>query len=223
MENTEHTKNPSSVDLYHLDFGKHKGKLLDKVPSDYIDWLIRNEVHTSRPALATALRALGKLDASDAAHQDTKLKAPSAHQDTKCKAPSANRDAKLKAPSAHQETKWKAPSVTQAKERCFFDPFLGDPLWISDKDAATYFNLRDSALASAGVHLVSSIELDMFAQIGGSMFTQAGGRRRWLYQVFACAEHFKTASPGTARQALQRFLGKNKRREDEIMVGMGLG
>ncbi len=194
MENTEHTNKPNSADLYRLDFGKHTGTLLHKVPSNYIDWLIRNEIHTSRPALATALRALGKLDAPTGA-------------------PNA----------AHQDITWKAPSVRQAKEQCFFDPFLGDPLWISDRDAATYFNLRDSALANAGVHLVSSMELDMFAQVGGSMFTQGGGRRRWLYQVFACAEHFKTASPETARQALQRFLGKNKRREDEIMIGMGLG
>ena len=196
MENAEHTNKSNSADLYRLDFGKHAGTPLDKVPLNYFGWLIRNEVHTSRPALATALRALGKLDAPagapDAAHQDTR-------------------------------TKWKAPSVSKAKEQCFFDPFLGDPLWISDRDAATYFNLRDSALASAGVHLVSSMELDMFAQVGGSIFTQGGGRRRWLYQVFACAEHFKTASPETARQALQRFLGKNKRREDEIMAGMGLG
>lgn len=110
----------------------------------------------------------------------------------------------------------------EAKDDRFFEPYLGAPLWISDKDAATYFGLSDPALASAGVHLVTSAELDQYSE-GGSLFARTGGRRWWLYPVFACAEHFNTASPGTARQALQRFLGKNGKRESEIMMGLGLG
>lgn len=77
-------------------------------------------------------------------------------------------------------------------------------------------------LASAGVHLVSSAEMDAHSGFG-SMFVKSGGRKRWLYPVFACAEHFNTAVPGTAREALRRFLGKNRERESEIMDGFGFG
>ena len=185
---TEHTGNPQVADLYFLDFGKHKGERLPEVPPGYIDWLINNGVYTNRPALAAALKALGRLDTLRPAPMDPK---------------------------------WKAPRVSEAKDRCFFDPLLNDPLWISDKDAATYFNLREPTLESAGVHLVGRREMDAYSE-SGSLFVN-NGRRRWLYPVFACAEHFSTASPGTARQALQRFLGKNKERESEIMAGMGLG
>lgn len=185
----EHTGKSQAADLYLLDFGIHAGKRLPNVPSGYIDWLINKEVYTSRPALATALRALGRLDTAG--------------------------------PATLNDPSWKAPRVSQSKERCFDDPWLDTPLWISDKDAENYFNLRVPMLESAGVHLLSNREMDLYSN-SGSMFVQ-NGRRRWLYPVFACAEHFNTASPGTARQALQRFLGKNKERESEIMQEMGLG
>ena len=186
---TEHTGKSQVADLYFLDFGIHVGKRLPDVPSGYIDYLINKEVYTNRPALATALRALGRLDTPG--------------------------------PAALKDSRWKAPHVSEAKDPCFFDPCLDAPLWISDKDAATYFNLRVPSLESAGVHLVSKREMDAYSEFG-SLFVQHG-RRRWLYPVFACAHHFNTVSPGTARQALQRFLGKNKERESEIMQGLGLG
>ena len=46
---------------YMLDFGKHHGKRLRDVPSDYIDWLIKKGAHTSLPDLAAALREEGML------------------------------------------------------------------------------------------------------------------------------------------------------------------
>lgn len=69
---TEHTWNSQVADLYFLDFGMHAGKRLHDVPSSYIDWLINKEVYTSRPALATALKALGKLDTPEPAIQDSR-------------------------------------------------------------------------------------------------------------------------------------------------------
>ena len=186
---TLHTGNQQVADLYILDFGMHAGKRLRDVPSNYVDWLIGKEVYTSRPALATALRALGRLDAPG---------------------------------PALQYSTWRAPPVSSARDPCFFEPMFDSPLWISDKDAATYFNLRDPTLARAGVRLLGAKDLDMYVD-GGSTLCFGNGRRRWLYQVFACAEHFNTASPGTARQAVQRFLHKNKLRESEIMAELGLG
>lgn len=71
------TRKPQLTDLYILDFGKHAGKRLPNVPSRYIDWLINEEVYTNRPALATALRALGKLDtATRPSLRDSTWKAP---------------------------------------------------------------------------------------------------------------------------------------------------
>ena len=187
---TSHLGKPQVEDLYIFDFGKHAGKRLREVPSRYISWLINEEVYTNRPALATALRALGRLDAAPW-------------------------------PSLRDST-WKAPHFSEAQEQCFFDPYLDAPLWISDQDSARYFNLRGPTLASAGVYLVSSEELESYSEFG-SMFVKCGGHRRWLYPVFACAEHFNTAIPRTARQALQKFLDKNKKRETEMMDELGFG
>ena len=198
----EHTGNQQAADLYFLDFGKHAGKRLRDVPAGYIEWIISNEVYANRPPLEFALKALGKLDATD----KVALKAPGNPDTT--------------AP-ALKDSKWKAPPISEARDPCFSDPWLGSPLWISDRDAATYFGLRDHTLTAAGVHLVGNRELDA-CTIEGSMM-HGGGRKRWLYPVFACAEHFGTPATGTARQALKAFLGKNRRRESEIMGQLGLG
>jgi len=40
---------------YRLNFGKHKGKLLEECPRDYVDWLIRNDIPASRPDLREAI------------------------------------------------------------------------------------------------------------------------------------------------------------------------
>lgn len=122
---------------------------------------------------------------------------------------------------ALKESSWKAPAVSEARGKCFFDPLLGSPRWISDKDTVTYFNLRVPMLARAGIRNLSDKGLDMYTDYG-SMFCLSRVPRRWLYQVFACAEHFNTAFPGTAQQALQKFLAKNEQREGEIMAGLGL-
>ena len=122
---------------------------------------------------------------------------------------------------AVRESSWKAPHVSEGKDRRFSDPWDNTPLWISDKDAATYFGLHNPTLTAAGVHLVGNVELNAYTG-GASLFSPSGGRKRWLYPVFACAERFGTP-PGAARQALQAFLSKNKRRESEIMSELGLG
>jgi uncharacterized protein (DUF3820 family) len=40
---------------YRFDFGKHRGKLVEEVPPDYLEWLIRKDVPSSRPDLREAL------------------------------------------------------------------------------------------------------------------------------------------------------------------------
>lgn len=40
---------------YRFDFGKHRGKILDECGQIYIDWLIKNDVPSSRPNLKDAL------------------------------------------------------------------------------------------------------------------------------------------------------------------------
>lgn len=95
-EATSHLGKPQVADLYCLDFGKHVGKRLPNVPSGYINWLVNDKVYTDRPALATALRALGKLDTAPG--------------------------------PVLSDSRWKAPQVSEAREQCFFDPFLAAPL-----------------------------------------------------------------------------------------------
>ncbi len=51
-----------------------------------------------------------------------------------------------------------------------------------------------------------------------------GAKRRWLYQVYACAcAGFGSVLPerGTADEAVGEFLEKNRRREGEIWDAMG--
>lgn len=207
-----------AADLYYLDFGMHAGKRLSEVPSSYIDWLIKKEVHTSRPTLAAALRILGRLDSPRPALEESL--AP-VKIDSRSPALSTLNNRQPISTGA-SDSRWRAPAVLEARGNCFFDPFLGSPRWISDKDTETYFNLRVPMLAGAGVRILTGKDLDMYSDYG-SMFSISGVRKRWLYQVFACAEHFNTVSHGTAQQALQKFLGKNEQREGEITAGLGLG
>ena len=180
--------NQQAADLYYFDFGMHAGKELREVPPNYVDWLIKKEIHTSRPTLAAALRVLGRLDSPR---------------------------------PAPRVSSWRAPPISEARGNCFHEPPFGSPRWISDKDTATYFNLRVSMLAGAGVRILSDWDLDMNTEYG-SMLCSNRAPKRWLYQVFTCAQHFNTASHGTAQQALQRFLSKNKQREGETMTGLVL-
>jgi uncharacterized protein (DUF3820 family) len=41
-----------------LDFGQHKGKLLNSVPKSYIEWVVKNKVYLGKPALQGALEQL---------------------------------------------------------------------------------------------------------------------------------------------------------------------
>lgn len=50
----------SSLSQYKLDFGKHRGKSLEEVPTDYVDWLTKEMVYEKRPELKEALKQIGK-------------------------------------------------------------------------------------------------------------------------------------------------------------------
>ena len=52
-----HYSEPCSINtpVYILDFGKYKGKKLNEVPTSYLEWIIKEKIHTTNPSLMTAL------------------------------------------------------------------------------------------------------------------------------------------------------------------------
>lgn len=176
---------------YILDFGKHAGSKLRDVPSDYITWLIRIGVHEKRRDLATALREEGML-AEDSART---------------------------ADPANSST-WRAPSPHSAADSRFHDPLTQSPRWISDADASRYFNLSDPLLSNMGVYLVSEEHIKRSSEFG-ELVAVWKGPKRWLYQVYVCAGRVGCDSPRGRDEALDEFLGKNRRREAEIMDSFG--
>jgi len=92
-------------------------------------------------------------------------------------------------------------------EDCFYDSFSREKLWISNSDAKTYFNADSAHMKKAGL-----------------VTWTMGGKKWWLFQVYAFAEHFGyVGDKKQTLQALQNFLHKNDVREKEILTGMGLG
>lgn len=117
------------------------------------------------------------------------------------------------------DIKWKPPSPFATSDSRFYENLTHAPLWISDVDTSRYFRLGEPLLPSAGVHLVSEAELRRSVEFE-ELLSFFKGPKRWLYQVHACAERFGGAAD--ADRALGEFLGKNRRREEEIWDEMGL-
>ena len=166
---------PLPVQSYRLDFGKHRYKTLDEVPSGYINWLISNEVHSGRPDLAAALKSDGLLTATS--------------------------DPDLDVDSALRT--WRIPNRIEKYNDSFYDKFTDDARWIALGDAIKYFQVDANLLRVAGIQSLADKT-----------------PRYPLYQVYFCADHFKTTANGTTQQALDAFQRKNERREKEIMSEM---
>ncbi len=182
---------------YILDFGKHAGEKLRNVPRTYIDWLVATKVQEKRPDLAAALREEGLLVEN---HTPDTL-----------------------------DPTWRAPTIYEATfmDGRFYDHATQSPLWISDVDASRYFRLGEPLLSQAGVRLVSERDLRRSTEYE-ELLTFPKGNVRWLYQVYACARRYGSVGAaadgsGAVEKAFKDFLGKNKRREREIWVDMGLG
>lgn len=109
---------------------------------------------------------------------------------------------------------WIAPSIDNANphDPNFFD---GDgPRWISDNDAAKYFRVSEKMMHRARIPMLSKQMLDAWIDFG-SIVVDVNPPKRWLFHVFCCAEHFGTIVD--PKEALERLLGKNRRREREMM------
>lgn len=99
---------------------------------------------------------------------------------------------------------WSRPNLRDTHDPRFFDRDTYAALWIAKTDVETYFNIDE--------HLVALAKIRPLVK---------RGHRYGLYPIFVCAQHFRTVMDGTADQALARFLNKNRKREEEIVAGMG--
>lgn len=187
---------------YILDFGKHFGAKLSAVPGDYISYLIDHDAHAKRPDLTAALREQGFL--TEPACESTP--------------PSSSSSSSQQQPAA-----WSAPSAHATNDARFFDPHRQTPRWISDADALSYFGLEETLLSARGVQLVTVEDLKRNALFSELVSVSKGPKRRWLYQVYACACAGFGRERGTADEALTEFLEKNRRREGEIWDSMEFG
>ena len=184
---------------YIFDFGKHAGANLHEVPRDYVDWLIDEGIPEKRPDLKFALREQGFLPAQ----QQTPPNSQEYSEETPA---------------------WRPPNIRDTGDARFFDRHCPTPAWISDADAARYFGLKEPALSSRGVGLVTEADIKREAEFS-ELVSVTKDRKRWLYQVYECAAKFGGVPPGrgTADQALEDFLAKNRRREEQIRDTMGFG
>ncbi|KAL8853933.1 MAG: hypothetical protein Q9221_001241 [Calogaya cf. arnoldii] len=109
---------------------------------------------------------------------------------------------------------WIAPSIHNANPRDR-NLYEGDgPRWISDTDAAKYFRVSERMMHRARIPMLSKQMLDAYFEFG-SIVVDVMPPKRWLFHVFCYAEHFRTVVD--PREALERLLGKNRRREREMM------
>ena len=214
---------------YILDFGMHAGSNLQDVPRDYVEWLIDEGVPDKRPDLKSALREQGLLPTQ----QETPPSSQEYAQETTGWRPRSSQEypqatTGSKPPSSQEypqdTTDWRPPSIHATRDVRFFDRHYPTPLWISDADAALYFGLKGSVLSSRGVGLVTEADIKREAEFC-ELVTVTKDPKRWLYQVYTCAVKFGSVPSrrGTADRALEDFLGKNRKREEEIWDAMGFG
>ena len=98
----------------------------------------------------------------------------------------------------------KAPEdfVRSHLDPVFSDPWTGEAIWITSRDASMFFHVIDSDLQFSGVMSL--------------------GKGRWmLYDVYKYVQ--RHTSRRIANQGLKQFLQKNSHREHEIYQGLGLG
>ncbi|KAL8788312.1 MAG: hypothetical protein Q9195_007368 [Heterodermia aff. obscurata] len=184
---------------YILDFGKHAGANLQHVPRDYVDWLIDEGIPDKRPDLKSALREQGFLPVQ----QETPPNSQECSQET---------------------PEWIPPNIRETRDARFFQRHYPDPAWISDADAVRYFGLTPPELSKRGVCPVTETDIKREAEFSELVSVTKDGKR-WLYQVYKCADKFGgvPSERGTADRALEDFLSKNRRRQEEIWDAMGLG
>jgi len=196
---------------YILDFGQYHGAQLSAVPGSYIRYLINAGAHAKRPDLAAALREQGFLT-----ERVPESSPPSSGQSAAVSSSSSS--------SQQPAAPWTAPSIHATTDARFFDPHRQTPRWISDADALFYFGLEEPLLSERGVRLVTEEDLKRNAEFSELVSVRLGGKRRWLYQVYACACAGFGSLPserGTADDAVREFLEKNRRREGEIWDALG--
>ncbi len=198
---------------YILDFGQHFGAQLSAVPSSYIRYLINEGAHTTRPDLTAALHEQGFLT------EPAPESSPPSSSGVSAIASSSSS-------SQQPPAAWSAPSIHAANDARFFDPHRQTPRWISDADALLYFGLEEALLSSQGVQLITVEDLKRNTPFSELVSVSKGAKRRWLYQVYACACAGVGRVPpgrGTADEAVWGFLEKNRIREGEIRDGLGFG
>lgn len=130
---------------------------------------------------------------------------------------------KLRA-NINNPSNWNPPGIYDTTDARFFDAHTQDPKWISDADVCRYFWLQEPQLSALGVGLVSEEDVRREAQFE-HLVSVFPGPERWLYQVYTCARMLDTMPPdaGNVDDALDGFLGKNRRREEYIFDAMGFG
>jgi len=198
---------------YILHFGQHFGAQLSAVPSSYIRYLINDGAHTTRPDLTAALHEQGFL--TEPAPESSP---PSSSGESAVASSSSS--------SQQPPAVWSAPSIYVTDDARFFDPHRQTPRWISDADALSYFGLEGAQLSERGVQLVTVEDLKRNTPFSELVSVSKGGKRRWLYQVYACACAGFGRVPlerGMADEAVREFLEKNSRREGEIWDANGFG
>ena len=168
---------PVSDTPYRLDFGKHRDKTLDEVPSQYVDFLVDERVYQNRPALASALRAKGLLGDTSRGK--------------------ANIESRL--------SSWRKPSLDEMMDSRMWNEDEEEARWITPSDARKYFKINS--------HLLQHVRIKPLPQKASYQLP--------LYQVYACAAHFKTITSGTTQQAYENFLSKNDQREREVVAEAG--
>lgn len=113
--------------------------------------------------------------------------------------------ARLNSPSSERKvSERKAPEdfVRSHLDPVFSDPWTGEAIWITSRDASMFFHIIDSNLRFSGVMSL--------------------GKGRWmLYDVYIYVQ--RHSSRRIANQGLKQFLQKNSHREHEIYHDLGLG
>lgn len=113
--------------------------------------------------------------------------------------------ARLRNPSSERKvSERKAPEdfVRSHLDPVFSDPWSGEAIWITSRDASKFFHVTDSDFQFSGVMSL--------------------GKGRWmLYDVYRYVQ--RHSSRRIANQGLKQFLQKNNHREHEIYQDLGLG
>jgi hypothetical protein len=180
---------------YRFNFGKHRGKLLDETPSDYIQWVIRENVAAGRPDLREALDQYKSRAATNSSPAPVPIHVRGAFR--------SNSTSSSASASASLRADWIVPCLSHAPS--IFRDF-GEDLWISNGDTRRFFSL--SAEEMSRLPLVSQ--------------NPAMGRERyWLYHVWDLVRVCR--GEREADEGLVQFLRRQRERLEAVWDSMGLG